>query len=1492
MRFKILLAFALACVFSILVTASENYSSELDNDAQAIDPKFKVSKDAEFVEMIPEVVQEHAKPPPPTVAPTTTTRITTEKTKPPVAIAPLPKNGVTPRNQTKSFLERTGALKMSEDFYLGELGFDINNDNGYDWSNPNNPTAPSVIPSQAAGGYVISSQRLQEIRSNLMYWYFDKDMNGGRGDYQYDIHASMTQLHKNLNFRLPFFGFIYNYTRLSLNGYLEFSDPPEYLTYPLVFPVKDWPKRRDPAFIGIWFSKCRVGRIYPTDVDQRTPGVYFRLERDLLRRTDRFGVEVRERTMWDIREGVVGAETFIPKHVLIATWKNVSFAGGIDNALFTTNTFQMVLATDEVYTYAIYNYDLLKWSSNTEAGGDTTTGEGGVPAFVGFNAGNGTRSYEYTPYSQQMVIRDLTSRGWGNGFPGRHLFRIDEQILIGSCNKDIDASHLPLTFAPEAGNMLGGTVVNITGPCFDPKKRVTCHFDTEDVLGTYVNKNRVICIQPFLKAEGWVRFEISIGNQRFKWRGRYFVETPALATEKIFFETENVHKKSPDQIQINWDPYNLTSNGNANIMISLWGYREVTIYPQLEYIDVIEAGLTNTGSYVIYPKNYVNRNNYNNDLQFGFLQINLTNPEQYSGLKISPTLWSRPIPLGWYFNKQWERKHGLRWPEALCENWIRNDRYLRTFTGDLPLCPCTLEQAVYDKGRYRPDKECDKDSNPTCLRHKNAIHCVVSGNPVAEGAEQQCCYDRYGFLMLTQDQVWGSRPRRNHNLGKMPWNEAGKVPTLSNWFHDMRPWYSCCHWQKEQSVNCETFRFERRPTQDCVGYQAPGVSGVFGDPHFITYDGTQYTFNGLGEFVLSRSVAADRRFEVQGRFEQVPKNQYGAVMATQLTALAMRGNTTTTIEVRLRPKFARWRYALDVLADGRRIYFDRESMRFQHFDGVTVYTPTYLLNQSQVIVMFDSGVGVEVVENEGYMTGRVYLPWDFINKTAGLFGNWSFNPLDDFALPDGTVANLNLNNFQQIYTNFGLKWMLADRNIPGVGTALFSRENGRTASYYSNASFVPNFMKEPEDFLPSNRSYDVERAEELCGESYQCRYDYGMTLNSDMAHFTKNYYDSLVNIRNLNSKRVVSCGVLETPRFGRKLSFDFMPGARISFECNEGFVLMGDQRRECMANGLWNVPEYGYTYCLREVFYTRRVAFIAIAIIVGVICPLMICIVCGIYRFRQKQLKEDPAWQMTIPRSRASSRSNLRQLSGPDDDSDTDATGTLKKSRSYDKVYRTNEPLPGKPRIDFPAKKWDLDDEDVTSSEGSENKDTKVASDIEYVNKTGDKPRQMGRRSLRANSGTDHDLHEEEEDGTAVDEPGQTRVQGQAHDATDTANPAAYNQPPSPETDEEPQHSSVLHQQYSPTFSGADSRNSSMNYQPNAAVQNRFGGVPVLPNNTQFFNRPPSNIPAGATSIPLRQAPTVTPITNTAMPLTQDNGLPSPPYAASPTPSVQRSTEV
>lgn len=160
--------------------------------------------------------------------------------------------------------------------------------------------------------------------------------------------------------------------------------------------------------------------------------------------------------------------------------------------------------------------------------------------------------------------------------------------------------------------------------------------------------------------------------------------------------------------------------------------------------------------------------------------------------------------------------------------------------------------------------------------------------------------------------------------------------------------------------------------------------------------------------------------------------------------------------------------------------------------------------------------------------------------------------------------------------------MLADREKPGVGAALFTREFGRTASYYSNATFLPNFFREPRDFLPPNRTEDIERASELCGESYQCRYDYGMSLNRDMAHYTKFYYDKIINIKAINDHRVTSCGVLETPRFGRKSTFLFTPGTHVAFECDQGFMLIGDPRRTCTAEGKWDPPVYGYTQCLRK----------------------------------------------------------------------------------------------------------------------------------------------------------------------------------------------------------------------------------------------------------------------------------------------------------------------
>ncbi|XP_063911359.1 protein mesh isoform X1 [Zophobas morio] len=1171
---------------------------------------------------------------------------------------------------------------------------------------------------RAGEAYVITEQRLQDIRKHFMYPYYDKGGNAdNEGDYQKAIQTSTPQVHKNLNFQLPFFGFRYNYTRVSLNGYLEFSDPPQnYETYPLVFPVKDWPKKNDPAFIGIFYSKCRIGNVRVEDVDQRKPGVYFRLERDLRERNDRMGVEIRERVKWDIREGVIGAQTFDPKHAIIVTWKNVSFAGGFANALYRTNTFQLVLATDEVYTYAMFNYLNLDWTSHTEAGGDTINGEGGIPAYVGFNAGNGTRSYQYKPYSQNSVIRDLSGTGFGNEKQGRHYFRIDENILLGSCNKDLDGANLDLVYAPESGNMLGGTVVNITGPCFKPTDQIICKFDTEpEVYGVYVSSNRAICIQPPLKVEGYIKFEIAIGPGTYKYKGRYYVETPATATQKIFFDDMSYNEKSPASIGMTWEKQNLTMNENAALRISLWGYRETQNRPEFLYITDLASNVQNTGAYKIIPSQYRNRNNdFLIDMQFGFIQINLTesipveNKYGQTEVKITPLVWSRPIPLAWYFGAQWERKWGTNWAKQLCDVWLTDDRYLKNFASELPQCPCTLEQALADRGRFMPDFDCDKDANPKCYFHRQAVHCVKTGSPSLQGAEQQCCYDKNHYLMLSYDQRWGSYPRRCHNLGYMPWYENTKVPTLSQWYNDMIPRFVCCLWQEETAIGCETLRFERRPTQDCVAYQAPGVAGVYGDPHMITFDDLEYTFNGKGEFVLVRSESIRNRLEVQGRFEQMPMNAYGEVRATQLTSVVARGNSSTIIEVRQRPKEARWRYHLDVLANGERVYFDRPSLKFQHFPGVTVYTPTYIFNQSEVLVMFDSGAGVEVVENDGYMTARVYLPWTFINQTRGLFGNWSFDVLDDFTLPDGTRTGVstNLNDMERVYNDFGMRWILDDVEDPQKGAALFTRENGQSASTFNNKTFKPEFSMVLETLIPENRSEYRNKAYDLCTASnYDCLYDYAMTYNRDVAHFSANYKASIKSLKATNRENIVSCGVLETPRFGRKDTFLFVPGTKVTFECTQDFILVGDPRRECLANGEWDIPEYGYTECLRQQEYSSRMAAITSGIILAVLIPIILVIAYVVFIVCKRYSNDRNSWQYNAAPAEPTTRTKLteaRPLSPPmsDDEyslrspapSDRSSTSSMgKKRRSYDKVYRTHEPLEGLPETDFEDKPWDVE---------------------------------------------------------------------------------------------------------------------------------------------------------------------------------------------------------
>lgn len=72
-----------------------------------------------------------------------------------------------------------------------------------------------------------------------------------------------------------------------------------------------------------------------------------------------------------------------------------------------------------------------------------------------------------------------------------------------------------------------------------------------------------------------------------KRRTTGFAETPATAAERIRFQDGAIRERKPKDIKITWEKLNLTTNFDAQIKISLYGYREVTIAPELVYIDVL-----------------------------------------------------------------------------------------------------------------------------------------------------------------------------------------------------------------------------------------------------------------------------------------------------------------------------------------------------------------------------------------------------------------------------------------------------------------------------------------------------------------------------------------------------------------------------------------------------------------------------------------------------------------------------------------------------------------------------------------------------------------------------------------------------------------------------------------------------------------------------------------------------------------------------------------
>ncbi|XP_050174547.1 sushi domain-containing protein 2 [Myiozetetes cayanensis] len=772
---------------------------------------------------------------------------------------------------------------------------------------------------------------------------------------------------------------------------------------------------------------------------------------------------------------------------------------------------------------------------------------------------------------------------------------------LGNCCPDY--KEFCLQISPYSGSLMGGKAFLLENTAFNTSSMLTCRFKEEiETRGYIAEDGKAHCISPLLYETGFIPFEVSIDNGlSFPYSGTWLsVHHSKVSDEErctLVNETKWQYYGTPNtygNLTVTWTPQALAE---THVNIEVWGYHETgdsyseNWSAEWKYLYTLARAIPNTGELTFTP---VPAEGDYSTWDFGILRIT---PSSYSdGQSNIPSLWSNDHALAWHLGNDF-RNDPSAWATAKCMEWDRKEEKLPNFKEEIIDCPCTLAQARADTGRFHTDYGCDIEKGSVCTYHPGAVHCVraIQASP-QYAAGQQCCYDSTGTQILTHDSTGGSTPDRGHDWGSPPFLKPPRIPGFSHWLYDVISFYYCCLW----SDNCQ-FYMRRRPSSDCRTYRPPRAASAFGDPHFLTFDGLNFTFNGLGEYVLLESDLTSLR--VQGRTQQGRLPNGTGAQGTGLSAVAMQENNSDVIEVRYSEDLN-----LEVLLNQKVLNFSEQT--WMDLKGLFLYSTP----DQNITVMFSSGSGVEIRGKGGFLSLTVLLPEKFMNHTQGLFGVMNGNTEDEYTFRNKTTLPVHASP-QQLF-EFGANWAIEN------GSSLFTYDTEFLLNnfYYGekhNASFLPVFFpnEDPADPL-------VGEMVSLCDSDPFCRFDVLTTRSLQVGNSTRlSHQDHRLLVEHLEP--VISCGWLDPPINGTKNGTNYLLGSTISFICNQGYELTGSKERTCQASGAWSGDTPS---CIQKIAIEQLILLGCVFGIVGLAVLARLAFLCRKERHKgnQKLVSEVP----------------------------------------------------------------------------------------------------------------------------------------------------------------------------------------------------------------------------------------------------------------------------
>uniref|UniRef100_A0A914CEN0 Uncharacterized protein n=1 Tax=Acrobeloides nanus TaxID=290746 RepID=A0A914CEN0_9BILA len=875
------------------------------------------------------------------------------------------------------------------------------------------------------------------------------------------------------------------------------------------------------------------------------------------------------------------------KWAFLATWYNVTYfqdLGDTDEADRKRNTFQAALLTDGSQSFVIYYYYEVSWTTGDVSGG--TDGLGGTAAEVGYDFGDGINR-ELINGSCTADILTIVDKS-NVGSPGKWIFRTNQLLATPTPSPECLLNYTgDFCLVPNAVDTIGHTLLDITNIQLTSTESAICRFydhnyNVTEVEAKVITLTHITCETPMFFSTGRLQMEIDILDEHNNGTNRtlagyLYVTTPSDNAYKL-----NVNFLSNGSLYFTWNPSDINWGGTNSrekgvediaklIFVHVckkvvngidfcikhpWfcglSVAAVVLVPEITVPEEIIGGLIWTPAFAMDVKDGTLDELCNTDPDEGLCTSTfyMTKPDCED---ITSANCPRPLAArGKDAQKALADLCNAPDPDEICKKLLglmginENLDSLSNTTSpwpeaptDIPACPPTLDLAMLDP-LFVVDPDCP--GNLPCTYNPGVDLCYISAVPSPSGGAQHCCY--------LNRQIYIKAPGAGYPFIAHPSIAVG-IPHIAL---DLNPYTYCCQLEGIDPQRCNQLVNGRGPDPGS-NYTSPGPSLGNGDPHFTTFDGLYYNFNGAGEFWLLKNssvqpIAAQTRMTLPNGL---------ASSYSWMTSYAFKSDNSSVVQIEITESCGD---NIGCFHAPINVYYDRVPIPENIwkntivFDDVTISYDNLAsgYDQREVIVSFGAGISFKI---------STFSVTTFVNAeykgnfTHGLLGSYDGNPFNDFESPDGVIIPAN-STTEIIHYKFGLKWYVEPNE------SLFDYFGKNYSDFYF-PQFKPSFEYAPGQ-LPPN-------AEEICGDDESCLWDLVMTGNAEVANETREKNENFNNTVTTTSQNITMCSKLQTFDHGSCFADNYLPNSIAQCKCDSGYELNGAMIIGCKSDGAWNSTE-------------------------------------------------------------------------------------------------------------------------------------------------------------------------------------------------------------------------------------------------------------------------------------------------------------------------------